>query len=259
MFNQNKLKRPAASFAAAVGLSLALSACGGGGGITPEPDPDPKPPTEQMGLIKGQITPFKVGDASSVSAGAENDKDQAIATAPVDMDGKFDLGLPKSDVMTASFNNKLVKPSDVFGCTAKETESISAPDNMRLLPIASLKTNKFQSIITEADSKNPIYNYKAWWFSNTDGTFRFKGDCKELAFGSPIDTTLILKKGWNVVDTYLDFGKSQKYAVTSQPTTYLPWKSATASASSLSLNVQSVITSKNFFTPWKNLPQYQNR
>jgi hypothetical protein len=259
MFNQNNLKRPAASFAAVIGLSLVLSACGGGEIVTPDPGPKPDPtPTEQAGLIKGQITPFKAGDSSRVSAGAENETDKAIATAPVDGSGKFDLGLPKAGVMTASFSDKLVKPENVFGCTKAETEVVNAPAGMLLLPVADLKTDKFQTLIAEADPGNPVYNYKAWWFSSVQGTFRFKGTCTQ-SLRSPIDTTLELKKGWNVVNTFIDFGKSEKYTVTTQPTTYIPWKLAAAAASGLSLNAQSVVLSPNFFTPWKNLPEYQNR
>lgn len=256
MFNQNKLKRPAASFAAAVGLSLALSACGGGGTVTPEPDP--KPPTEQMGLIKGQITPFQAGDASSVSAGAENDEDVAISTAPVDMSGKFDLGLPKSDMITASFKDKLVVPKYVFGCDDSQIDpSSSFTPNLLLLPINDLKTEKFQSLIAEIDSSSPTFNYRAWYFANIDGNLNFKGNC--LLRGK-IDTNLTFKKGWNVVETYTDTkdGKTT-YKVVSQPTDRIPWKFATAAATSLNLRGQSVELTKNYFAPWKNLPQYQNR
>ncbi len=258
MFNQTNLKRPAASFAAVIGLSLVLSACGGGEIVTPDPDPKPDPtPIEQVGLIKGQITPFKTGDATSVSAGAENDTDKAIATAPVDGTGKFDLGLPKSNIMTASFSDKLVKPQDVFGCAASETQTVAFPNGMLLRPIEDLKTNKFQSIIAEIDPNSATLNYKAWWFSTVAGEFKFKGNC--LLRGN-IDTTLNFKKGWNVVNTYTDTkAGTSTYAITTQPTTYIPWKFATAAAASLTLRGQSVQLTENYFTPWKNLPQYQNR
>lgn len=261
MFNQTQLKRPAASFAAVIGLSLLLSACGGGGDsgiVTPEPDPKPDPaPTEQVGLIKGQITPFKMGDASRVSAGKENDTDTAIATAPVSTAGKFDLSLPKAAVMQASFSDKLIEPENVFGCDAADTQTVAFPDGMLLRPIENLRTDKFQSIIAEIDPDSETFNYKAWWFSTVAGEFKFKGDC--LLRGE-IDTTLNFKKGWNVVDTYTDTeAGTTTYAVTTQPTDRLPWKFATAAATSLSLRGQSVNLTENYFTPWKNLPEYQNR
>lgn len=258
MFNQTNLKRPAASFAAVLGLSLLLSACGGGGTVTPEPDPKPDPkPAEQAGLIKGQIVPFKAGDVSSVSAGAENDKDAAIATAPVDMSGKFDLGLPKSDTMKSKFTGKLVNPADVFGCDASQTQTVAFPNDMLLLPIEDLKTDKFQSIIAEIDPNSQAFNYKAWWFSTVDGNFKFKGKCD---FRGSIDTDLKLKKGWNAVDTFIDFkAGTARYAVSTQPTDYIPWKYATAAATSLNLRGQNVQLTENFFMPWKNLPQYRNR
>lgn len=255
MPNGIDVKRAGFQFSAFVGLSLLLSACGGGLSL-PDPTPDPTP-TEQTGLIKGQVTPFKAGDATSVSAGAENDKEQPIATTPVAADGKFDLGLPKSSVMTSQFSGKLVKPEDVFGCDATQTQSVSSAPNMLLLPIEDLKTNNFQSIIAEIDSTSKTFNYKAWWFSTVDGNFKFKGDC--LLRGE-IDTNLTFKKGWNVVDTYTDTqAGTTTYAVTSQPTAYIPWKFATSAATSLSLRGQSVQLSENYFTPWKNLPQYRNR
>jgi hypothetical protein len=259
MFNQNKLKRPAASFAAVIGLSLLLSACGGGGTVTPEPDPKPDPkPTEQVGLIKGQITPFKMGDVSSVSAGAENDKDSVIAQAPVDTSGKFDLQLPMVTVITSNFDNKLVVPKYVFGCDDSQIDKESSfTPGLRLLPINDLKTDKFQSIIAEIDPNSQTFNYKAWYFANMDGNLKFKGDC--LLRGK-IDTNLSFKRGWNVVNTFTDTNAgTTTYAITSQPADRIPWKFATAAANSLSLRGQSIQLTENYFTPWLNLPQYQNR
>ncbi|GGO18190.1 hypothetical protein [Deinococcus humi] len=259
MFNQTNLKRPAASFAAVIGLSLVLSACGGGEIVTPDPDPKPDPtPTEQVGLIKGQITPFKAGDVLSVRAGVENDQDSAIARAPVDMKGAFDLQLPMVNVITTNFNGKLISPKYVFGCDDSQIDKESSfTTGLLLLPINDLKTDKFQSIIAEVDPNSPTFNYKAWYFANMDGSLKFKGDC---ILRGKIDTNLNFKRGWNVVNTYTDTSAgTTTYTITSQPEDRIPWTFATAAATSLSLRGQSVQLTKNYFTPWKNLPQYQNR
>lgn len=249
MFNQNKLKRPAASFAAAVGLSLALSACGGGGTVTPDPDPKPdlQPvPNGQIMKIQGQITPFSAGDASSV------DKRELGIPAPVGPAGKFDLNLPSTAVMTGANKNLLfsVKDSDasVFGlCNDITTD---APDDLRVYPINFLRTDRDDQIIRPLTAnKASATRLKAWWFSNKDITFKYKGDC--LGLGK-IDTTITLKSGWSVLDTEIDPGVSTTYAATTAPLSYVPWVKTTAAVGAQSL-------APNILEPWKNLPQYRNR
>lgn len=253
MFNQNKLKRPAAYFTAVVGLGLVLSACGDGGSTLPEPIPEPMPkpdpmpvPNGQIVVIKGQITPFMAGDASSV-----NKRELEIPT-PVDSIGKFDLNLPGSSVMTGAKANLLFSVSNpdtsVFGLCQNITTDAS--DTLRVYPINFLRTNKDDQIIAQrTPSKASATRLTAWWFSNMDTTFAYKGDCIGLG---KIDTTITLKKGWSVLDTEIDPGVKTTYAATTAPLSYFPWVKTTASVSSLSLSM-------NILEPWKNLPEYRNR
>ncbi|MDV6373392.1 hypothetical protein [Deinococcus arenicola] len=244
MFNQTNLKRPAASFAAVIGLSLVLSACGGGGGgITPTPDPKPDPtPTEQAGLIMGKVTP---GQATSLQP------DELPTTALVSAQGQFDLNLPNFAQMTGTYASTLFNAKDVFGCSDDEIQTYTAPAGLKITPVNFLKNETSQRFIAPVNQAATTYNFKAWWFSNMDATVVFKANC---LVASKIDTTLNLKRGWNVLNTDFDFGKSTTYAVTSQPTTYIPWVKANAAAS---LSTQALAA--NVLEPWKNLPQYRNR
>lgn len=247
MFNQTNLKRPAASFAAVIGLSLMLSACGGGETV---PEPDPKPPEPvpngQIALIKGQITPFTAGEASSVN------KRELEIPAPVDAAGKFDLNLPNTAAMTSTKANLLFSVSDpdasVFGlCKNVVTD---APADLRVYPINFLRTDKDDMIIAQlAATKASATHFKSWWFANIDTTFKYKGDC--LGLGQ-IDTTITLKKGWSVLDTEIDPGVKTTYAATTAPVSYSPWVKTTAAVGAQSLSM-------NILEPWKNLPQYRNR
>ncbi|MFK7601070.1 hypothetical protein ACI3L1_02530 [Deinococcus sp. SM5_A1] len=249
MFNQNNLKRPAATFAAAVGLSLVLSACGGGGGSTPEPDPTPAPqpvPNGQITMIQGQITPFSAGVANSV------DKRELAIPAPVDSVGKFDLALPSTSVMTGANSNLLFSVNNpdasVFGLCKDITTD--APDDLRVYPINFLRTDKDDQIISPLMSnKASATRLRAWWFSNKDITFKYKGDC--LGLGK-IDTTITLKSGWSILDTEIDPGVSTTYAATTAPLSYVPWVKTTAAVGAQSL-------APNILEPWKNLPTYRNR
>ncbi|CAM3871578.1 hypothetical protein [Deinococcus frigens] len=245
MFNQTNLKRPAASFAAVIGLSLLLSACGGGGGA-PEPDPIPDPqPTEQLGLIKGQIAP-KI--TTKVRA-----EEPPISTT-VDAEGKFDLPLPNAQAMATTYQDNLIKATDLFGpCEMVVTD---APASLEVRPINKLRLDNEAIIISPVNQNPDIYSYKSWVFSEQDASFTFKGNCFGL---DDVTANVVLKRGWNVFDAQVNTKtKKTTYAPATTPkplaTDYTSW---IKSSGGTSTSAQSL--GANILEPWKNLPQYRNR
>ncbi|OLV17407.1 hypothetical protein [Deinococcus marmoris] len=243
MFNQNNLKRPAATFAAVVGLSLVLSACGGGGGTTPEPDP--KPPTEQMGLIKGQIIPNLTARVRA--------EEPALSTG-VSAEGKFDLPLPDAQAMKTTYQDSLIKATDLFGLCDKVTTDASAA--LRVRPINKLLTDNNATLISPVNTNPDIYSYKSWVFSEVDSSFTFTGNCVGL---DDVTANVVLKRGWNVFDTQVNT-KTRKttYALATMPaplaTDYTSW---IKSSGGTSTSAQSL--GANILEPWKNLSEYQGR
>jgi hypothetical protein len=247
---------PTVSRPLALGLLTGLTALLAGCGTTGKaPAPTPTP-TEVGGLILGQITPFTPGDASSVYEGSGSaggslvDASGTPLTAPVNDQGLFSLGLPKVATMTAAPDASLLfTVPDVFG--ACENSQTSAPSGLRVYPITYLTTDTGKRIVSEIDPSKANLNYRTWWFSNLATTVKYSGNC--IGLGA-INTTFALKRGWNLIVIETNPGVSTTYTASTQPTTPVPWQYASSSMGAAALKAY-----PNLLTPWKNLPQYQNR
>ncbi len=225
------------------GAALVLASCGGGA-ITPETTPPPgggstelppvTTPAEQSGRIPGQITPFTAGQASSVRP------EELSESAAVSGSGLFDLALPGATTMTTTYTDLLFNATDIFGSC--ENVITTAPDSLRLYPIASLKTDTGQALTANASGSTTAKN---WWFANQDASYTFQGDC--LGLGT-VNATFNFKLGWNVLDVTYS-GASTAYAQVAAPTSPVEWR--VGGLGSQRLN--------NALEPWKNSAAYRAR
>ena len=237
--------RPAPRLAlglALTGATLLLASCGGGSApvVTPPSDggggeiPPITTPAEQTGRILGQITPFTAGQAGSVKPEELNE------SAPVSGQGLFDLALPGTTTMTTTYADLLFRSSDVFG--ACENVTTTAPDSLRLYPIARLTTDTGQTLTANASGSTTAKN---WWFANQDASYTFQGNC--LGLGS-VSATFNFKLGWNVLDVTYG-GASTTYAQVDAPTTAVEWRAGGLGSQRLN----------NALEPWKNSAAYRAR
>ncbi|KQR41196.1 hypothetical protein [Deinococcus sp. Leaf326] len=230
--------RPAPRFAlgaALTGAALLLASCGGtmAGPGTEDTQPIILP-GEQLGRIPGQITPFTVGQAASVKPEELNE------SAPVSATGSFDLGLPTVTSMTAKYSDLLFNATDVFGACSNVTTT--APDSLRLYPIATLKTDTGQPLTANASGSTTAKN---WWFASQDASYTFQGEC--IGLGT-VNATFNLKLGWNVLDVNYG-GTVTSYTQVDAPTAPVEWR--TGGLGSQRLN--------NALEPWKNSAAYRAR
>lgn len=172
--------------------------------------------------------------------------------ASVNPQGQFNLNFPNAAAMNSTYAATQIPARDMFGCSAAEIQTFSAPGGMQITPENYLVSNKNERYITPVNATKTNYNFRGWWYSTVSGTLRFKGNC---IITGPVDTTLNLERGWNVINVQtLGSNAGTTYAVSAQPTTRTNWTQAAAAAA---LSVQGV--SPEILTPWKALPQYQNR
>ncbi|MDO4245463.1 MAG: hypothetical protein Q4C89_05535 [Deinococcus sp.] len=233
-----------------VGGALLLAACGGGGEApTPQPEPQPQPtPTEQAGTVLGTITPFAPGKASVV-------KPEELATpSTVDSSGKFGFTLPNAETMTTTYGGDLFPVHDaeqgvgVFGlCSNVKTD---APGSLRLYPLNKLTTDTGLQLFANTNPQNtetlPL-TFKVWWFANQDTTFTFSGEC---TLWNKVNTTLTLKRGWNVLDVAL-YSDHTTVAAGAQPGAAQAWTPFNAGGLG-SLNLR-----PNLLEPWKVVPDFR--
>lgn len=226
--------RPAPRLAlgtALTGAALLLASCGGS--VSTQSGPILLP-GEQAGHIPGQITPFTAGQAARVKPEELNESAAVSAT------GGFDLALPTVTTTTATYADLLFNPTEVFG--ACENVTTTAPDSLRLYPIATLKTDTGQTLTANASGSTTAKN---WWFANQDASYTFKGEC--LGLGT-VNATFNFKLGWNVLDVTYG-GSSTTYTQVEAPTGPVEWR--TGGLGSQRLN--------NALEPWKNSAAYRAR
>lgn len=222
-----------------VSSALLLASCGGG------PAPEPQP-TEQAGQVLGTLRPFTPGSASSIKP------EELNVSSGLDSAGKFGFTLPDAATMTTTYGGDLFPVYDaqqevgVFGVCSKDSVKTDAPADLRLYPLNKLVTNTGTQVFANLtpDSKETLpVKFKAWWFSNQDATFSFSGDC--ILWGK-VNTTLSLKRGWNVLDITVT-GQSATLTVGTQPDASQVWTPYTDS----NLGNLSAADLSLLLEPWK--------
>lgn len=221
-------------------VTILLSACGGPS--TPEP-------TEQAGLISGQVQPMRATTTSVTPVNAAVETPGRPFTTTVQANGNFDLNLPNSAKLNSSYATdlKTVKASYSYcdkSLVPDATFTTNAPDDMKMLQINELRSNDARQLVA---TTNDGTTFREWWYVDRDIQLTFTGT--NCFFIGDINANLNLKKGWNVVEqTMTPVGEKvvTTFKLLTQPTTRTVYTDGSMTAqSNRSFNI-------NMLRPWQN-------